>query len=501
MTNRHRSPCSPRTALALTWLVTAPLAGCLAPDAEPGGEGGAGAGGSGAGAAASAGYGLDWVKTYGLDEDFDKRALSVAATPEGGALLAGEFEGSLTLDSIPELPNTEGRDGFVALFGENGAPAWSLAFSGFGDQRVFRALPLPGGGVVLGGVFTGALVVDGADEGDAPEGSDGFVAHIGAGGSLDWLVRVTGPGDQAVHSIALTTTGDILIAGYFENTLVIGDLDTAEQSDWRDFFVAKLSPTGQPLWGTSLGGDPGDVGWFSPVCLVAADDDGGAHVAGTFGGTIRLGQNLGAVSDRDLFVGKLTAGGEPVWGHAAGDPSFDQYVGGLAVNGAGEAVLSGHVRGEVPFDAQATLVSDGPEPDAFLAVYDALGELAWARRYGSKAADHGGAVAFGPDGDILFTGRYRGSIHFGDEPVLHANDAVSGNDDIFLATLTPAGAPLAVASFGKADDQYAASVAATAGGDVLLGGFFRGIVDFGDGEIDALTGTDMFVATLTSPGK
>lgn len=471
--------------LALLLLDAAALAGCLAPDAVPGGE--------------STGYDLAWEKSYGLDEDADKRALSVAATPEGGALLAGEFEGSLAISPLPELPNTDLHDGFVALFDEGGMPQWSVAFAGLGEQGVYRAVPAPGGGAVVAGVFSQTLLVDGADLGGTPEGSDGFVARLAQDGSLDWLVRVPGPGDQAVHSIALTGSGEVVLGGQFEGTLQVEGLATSETASGRDFFVAKLDPAGKPLWGVSLGGEPADLDRLSPVCLVATGEDGSIHVAGTFTGTVRLGGNLGAAGAQDVFVGKLDPAGKPLWGRAAGAPSSELLARGLAVGTAGSPVLAGDVRGEAQIDDAVTLASKGSEPDAFLAVYNNAGGLQWARRYGSSAEDHGGPVALDPEGNILFAGRFRGSISFAHDGALDNHDA-SWHDDIFLAALTPAGTPIASAAFGKDGNQVPSSVAAITGGGALLAGWFDGVVDFGGGDLDALFGDDMFVVRLAASG-
>src|SRR5690349_12189126 len=87
--------CRARSIVLLLAALGGSALGCLAPDAVPGG--------------ASAGYDLEWAKSYGLDEDADRRALSVAATPEGGALVAGEFEGTLAISPLPELPYADVR--------------------------------------------------------------------------------------------------------------------------------------------------------------------------------------------------------------------------------------------------------------------------------------------------------------------------------------------------------------------------------------------------------
>lgn len=480
-------------------LVASLLAGCLAPDAVPGGggEGGGGMTGGGGAPGVPTGYDLVWSRTYGADEFADKHALSVAALDDGGALVAGDFEGGLAFPPVPDLPGADGRDGFVAQLAADGTPQWSRAFSGFGDQNVFRALPAPGGGVLVAGSFTWGLEYGGMDRAPGPDGWDGFVALLKPDHSIDWLVRIGGPGDQMVYSMAVTEAGEVVVGGTFQSTLQIGDLQTSEKADGRDFFVAKLASSGAPMWGVSLGADPPDLGGQVPVCLVAAGSDGGIHVAGTFTGTVRLGSNIGAVGDRDVFVGKLTPEGKPVWGHSAGSPSSEQNAGGLAVSGAGLTVLSGYVRGQSQIDAKTTLSSDGPEPDAFLAVYGAAGDVLWARRYGSPAQDRGGPVAIDAEGHILFSGRFRGSIHFGVDKVLSNAGASAGSDDIFLATLTAGGAPLHAAVYGKADSQFPASLAASADGAALLAGWFRGIVDFGAGEADAHNGEDLFVTKLT----
>lgn len=496
MTIRRRSPRAsarrPLHAPALALLLAAPgaLAGCLAPDAIPGDEGGG-----------APGFDLLWANVYGASEPFNKHALSVAATPGGGALVAGEIDGGLAMPPLPALPLAEGRDGFVAAMSDGGVPAELRAFSGPGDQRVYNILSIPGGGVLVAGSFDTSLFYGGADEGQGVEGRDGFVARLSDDLSLDWVVRVGGPADQSVQALAVSSAGEYILAGYFQGALQVGSLSTGEQANGTDFFVAKLAPDGGALWGVSLGGTPVDAGSYFPICHLASAGDGGIHVAGTFTDTVLLGKNLGAVGDRDVFVGKLAADGSPLWAQSIGLPGSEQRAGGLAVNAAGVTVLSGEMRGDAQLGPSTTIRSDGPEDDAFLAVYGPSGELQWGRRYGSVAQDQGGAVAFDPAGNILFTGRYRGSIHFGTDLVLQNTGAVSGQDDVFLAALTPQGAPVRSTSFGKGDQQVASSVAATAAGDVLLAGWFRGIVDFGDGDHDAMEGEDMFVAKVAGPAS
>lgn len=476
------------------------LAGCLAPDALPGAGGSGGAGGGSAGGAGGAGGGstsleLAWAHAYGIDSDNDQRAWSISATPGRDALVAGEFRGSFTMGSLPTLPNTEGRDAFVAQLDPTGDPAWIMGFVGLGEQRVYRAIATPDGGYVVAGAFTQSLTFAEAERGDSPNGEDGFIASIDDKQTLRWLVHLAGPGTQTVNALALSPHGGVLVAGHFDDTLEVGDLVISGDADTLDFFVAKLGEGGEPLWATSLGGDPAQLDPGQPACHLAAAADGGVHIAGSFVGTMLLDENLGAIGTRDVFVARLDPAGVPLWGHTLGAPERSQRASALALDAQGRTLLAGDLDGEVTFDG-TTLSAEGDATDAFLAVLDDAGQLAWARRYGSFAVDHADAATFDASGNILLAGRFRGSIAFGDEAPLLGSGAVSDDDDIFLAKLTPDGAPIFSRAFGGDGDQVPTSLAVDAEDALLLVGYFDGILDFGDGPLDALAGDDLFAVKL-----
>lgn len=468
------------------------MAGCLAPDAVPGDSGAAG--GPGGPDGSLPGYAPVWARSYGNDEDADKRIFAVAAAADGGAVIGGDFESNLQMGSLSELPWADSRDAFVAVLDKDGAPKRAFALGGWESQRIW-SVQSTAAGMLVAGSHSGQLLINGNDENPAPDGRGGFVALINDDGSLAWIVRVDGQGDQSVYSIALAPTGDIFIGGTFQNGLTVGDLDTSEQADgWQDFFVAKLDSAGKPLWAKSLGGDPADVDWWIQPCFVAAAPDGGVHVAGSFNGTMRFQQDVGAAGDRDAFLGKLDASGAPVSGLSVGTAGSTVTATGLAAHSTGLVAFSGDLQGKAQYGG-TVLQSDGEEADAMVALFSSLGKAVWARRVGSSAGDHGGPVTFDSEGNVLFSGRFRGSFTFGNQAVIQNSEA-EGADDIFLATLSAGGEPLHNAAYGEWDYQYPAGMAATADGQILLGGWFGGGLDFGAGTMEANGGADMFIAKL-----
>ncbi|MBK8254138.1 MAG: hypothetical protein IPK82_15910 [Polyangiaceae bacterium] len=478
-------------------------ASCLAPDAVPGGEGGAGgtsSTNSNSGGLGEAGYTLSWAKSYGVDGDYNQRAFAAQVTAENNILVAGEFESTLTLDPLPTIPNTVNRDGFVALLSPEGDAQWALAFAGPGDQKIQSVLQAPDGKVIVAGSFFQNLIVDATDLAIAPMGREGFIAAIGANQKVDWIVQVTGENEQSVHSIAIVGNSpesySIAAVGIFQGALTVGTVSGGDTADGDDFYVSLIANDGTVQWARSLGGDPPDLQGDKPACVVSGSVDGSVYAAGSFSGTVQLGQNLGALGMHDLFIGRFDSMGEPVWGTAVGSADSDHYAADLAVDSSGKVALVGDIRGKANFGDGTVLTSDGNWPDAVLAIYTAEGKLSWARRYGSQAEDHGSAIAFTMDGGLLFGGEFRGSITFGKDEALNHNSAIAYNDDLFIAKLTANGAPLFQAAYGGEGNQVMGQVAYSATGDIVFAGWNSGQVDFGDGELDAAAGDNIFVTKL-----
>jgi hypothetical protein len=474
------------------------LSGCLAPDAIPGPDP-SGTGGAGGGTTTAAGGSvvdpLAWAQAYGPDGSFDQRAWSVASSAKGEAIVAGDFEGSFAVGALPVLPNTTGRDAFVLQLDPGGQPQWIVGFAGDGDQRAYAVAATSDAGVLVAGSFTNALGFAGEDLDMSPQGMDGFVASLDDKRALRWLLRVDGAGDQAVHTVAATPDGGALLGGVFELSLHVGDITIDGEGQGRQIFVAKLDGSGKALWAKALGGDPPQLTPSLPACILVADADGSAHLAATFGGTLHFGQDIGAAGDHDLFLGKLDASGNPVWGHAFGAQGAEQRAAALAVDGKGRAVLAADLRGKVTL-GNATLEAKAGSSDALIAMFDAGGAAVWASRYGSAADDRSSGVAFDKAGNVYFTGEFRGTIDFGTDTALQNDEAVSKNDDIFFAKLTPDGKALYGEAFGEKQSQVATSLAADPDGHALLTGYFNGFINFGGGDLDAKQGTDIFIAKL-----
>jgi hypothetical protein len=223
---------------------------------------------------------------------------------------------------------------------------------------------------------------------------------------------------------------------------------------------------------------------------IAVDGSGNIVLAGTFDGTVDFGGGplTSAGGSRDVYVAKL----DPQLGHLQssrfGDASH-QDGHHVAVDGAGNVLLTGYFQGSVDFGGGP--LSNIGDHDVFVAKLDPqLGHLQ-SRRFGDEGLAAGKCIAADAAGDVIVAGYFASSIDFGGGPLTSA-----GGDDVFVAKLDPQLGHLRSRRFGDAANQLPVGVAVDADGNVVLTGIFEGLVDFGGGPLTSAGDIDVFVAKL-----
>lgn len=213
-------------------------------------------------------------------------------------------------------------------------------------------------------------------------------------------------------------------------------------------------------------------------------DVGGIEVEGSGGGL-------------EALVVKLDPSGAPIWANAYVNDGFaHQIARSVAVDGEGNIIVVGELQETVDFGT-GPLDSAG-DTDVFVLKLDPAGATVWAQRYGDGDGQHVTAVATLPDGAIVLTGDFFGTLDLagdgGGDPLVATGDST----DIWLATLEPDGTHRWSISAGDADYQYAHALATD--GDIVVCGEYRGAIDLGGGTLTADLG-DLFVARFDAVGS
>ena len=190
---------------------------------------------------------------------------------------------------------------------------------------------------------------------------DGFVAKVSPEGQWLWADRFGGINADGGSSIAVDTTGNIYLTGYFNTTAYFGNLALTSSGGY-DTFAAKLDSTGNWLWARKAGGAGFDEGLG-----ISLDANSNVFLSGRFTGTVNFGSTTltSASSDSsDAFLGKLNSAGDWQWAVQAGGIGPDIGY-GVVAHGDSEALLCGCFTDSSDFSG--TILTSAGLSDAFFA--------------------------------------------------------------------------------------------------------------------------------------
>ena len=376
-------------------------------------------------------------------------------------------------------PWTGTSDAFVAKFNRFGTHLWSRVISGLGEQFIRGVAVDAAGSVYIAGYFYNSIVI-GNETLTSVGNADVFLAMFDPHGTKMRAHRFGGEGEDRVFAIDVDDDSNILLTG----DIVAGSASLGGVVLPAGMYVAKYDMWGQHLWSHSVGGQIGST------AFVGADDDGNVFLGGHFSGSADFGGGSLAAQSVDVFIAKLHADGSHAWSRHAGDAQ-DQYGAGVAIDPSGNIDLVGSFYGTIDV-GNGPLVSNGGT-DLLIAEFDDNGTALWSRRFGDGSAQVATGVAVGPAGNVVATGYYSGAIDFGGGPLSSA-----GLADFFVAKLDTDGDHIRSQHYGDAANQLAIEVDVDPSDDAIVFGEFHGSVDFGTGVLTSAGSQDIVIARLDS---
>jgi hypothetical protein len=200
------------------------------------------------------------------------------------------------------------------------------------------------------------------------------------------------------------------------------------------------------------------------------------------------GGPIGEPSSTAFVIAQLTAAGAHVWSDAY-RTGFSSEIRDVAIDSSGNVLATGAVQGTVDFGGgplPSISGGAGTTLESFVASFDSAGNHRWSLRFGpGEGAD---VVPHGSGGAMLI-GRFNGTVSFGGTML-----TASGPSDVFLVTISSAGAVSDARRYGSTGTDWGSSIVIDGVGAIILGGHNGGGIDFGGGSVGAASG--MFLAKL-----
>ncbi len=271
---------------------------------------------------------------------------------------------------------------------------------------------------------------------------DAFVARVKADGSgLDYAGYIGGGGDDQGRSIAVDASGNAYVAGLTTSSEatfpMVGALDPTFNGG-VDAFVAKINSIGAAIsYSGYIGGDGIDEAFN-----IAVDGSGNAYIAGRTTSPeesfpVLGGPDLSFNGAFDAFVAKINTGGSAL--------SYAGYIGGgdddegfgIAVDDAGNVVLTGQTESE-NFPLANAFQADQPSVDAFITKLNpglsGAASLIYSTYLGGSSQDRGYAIAVNASGAAYITGTTTSSGFPATSGAFQTANA--GGNDAFVAKIS-----------------------------------------------------------------
>lgn len=345
----------------------------------------------------------DWIWASAAGGTGNDQGRAIVTDGLGNQYVTGYYSGSAAFASTT-LTSSGNADIFVAKLGPQGTWLWAVSAGGASDDHGYAIALDSESNLYITGDFWGSAAF-GATTLTSNGSIDVFAAKLDSSGNWLWARNAGGANVEYGYGIALDPSGNLLLTGHYSGTTGFGTY-TSVSAGLFDIFVAKLDQSGNWLWLRSAGGSGFDYSYG-----IGVDDGGNAYISGYYDVSAAFG-SLPAISNggSDVYVAKLSPGGTWLWVASAGGTSSD-YCYGLAVDGAGNAYPTGQFWNQASFGA-ANLVSNG-NYEVFIAKVSSGGNWLWAESAGGSGGDYSNGAALDESGRVYLTGFFWSQAEFG----------------------------------------------------------------------------------------
>jgi hypothetical protein len=408
----------------------------------------------------------------------------IAIDSSGNVYITGYFSGTAVFGSTT-LVSAGRKDTYMAKVDSGGNFLWAKRAGGTGDDSGEGIAVDSSGNAYITGHFRGTAVF-GATTLTSAGYSDIYVAKMDSGGNFLWAKSADGTSDEDGFGIAVDSSGNAYITGYFQVTVVFG-ATTLTSAGGYDMYMAKVDSGGNFLWAKRAGGTSVDYG-----SSIVVDSSGNTYITGSFSRRVVFGATtLTSAGNGNTYVTKVDSEGNFLWAKRAGGTSLDSGF-GIALDSNGNAYITGAFSGTAVFGA-TTLTSAGSD-DIYMAKVDSGGNFLWAKRAGGTSDERGFGIAVDSSGNAYITGYFEGTAVFGATTLTSA-----GSHDTYMAKVDSEGNFLWAKRAGGTGNNYGRGIAVDSSGNAYVTGSFSGTAVFGGTTLTSAGGSDVFLWKITEP--
>lgn len=327
---------------------------------------------------------LEWQKTYGGSAD--ERGRSIIQTQDGGYAIIG-----FSLSNDGDVTDNAGlQDYWLAKLDVNGNISWQKSFGYQGADSGISVIQTNDQGYLVSGILdvtaSGGLGNSSRSE-NRHAGGDYWVLKLDTAGTIEWSRYFGGNSTDTPEGIVQTDDNGFIIVGGSDSD----DTDISNNLGSYDFWVVRISASGNLVWEKSYGGDQIDE-----ARAIVKSDDGNFIITGdTRSNDNDISNNNGAA---DLWLIKISPNGALLWEKTFGGTSFDVARSILKTQN-NDFLLAGSARSD-----DIDVSENNGQNDAWALKVDSNGNLQWETTVGGSNIDFAYSITELYDNAIIVVG-------------------------------------------------------------------------------------------------
>ena len=314
---------------------------------------------------------LQWSETYGGSKD--DRGQAIIQTSDGGYAITG-----YAMSDDGDGTNNNGfHDNWILKLDAQGNLQWEKSFGFSGHDHSYDLVQTADGGFF----FVGFLDITAALADGTYTKGNSLTRHgvgefwgtkIDASGNLEWRGYFGGSNNDRAHAVVQADDGGFVLAGFSESE----DFDISNSRGSYDFWVVKITDSGDLVWERSFGGTGIEIAYD-----IAKTETNSYLITGhTFSTDQDITSNNGEAHSWLIHVSDQ---GELIWEKTYGGILFDAAQSVKAI-GNNRILIAGNAKsdglGEIP---------NSGENDIWIAITDRQGQMIWQETFGGSALDLG----------------------------------------------------------------------------------------------------------------
>ncbi len=350
---------------------------------------------------------IEWDKTFGGSARDELSCMTIAH--DGGFVFAGLSESGISGEKTQASRGS--LDIWLVRTAADGTLISERTIGGSQSDFPSSITRTPDGGYIILANSSSGISGDKDDtakgragRGAAPEADLWVIKLNGTLDTIQWQKTIGGNTTDRPANIITTSDGGYIVGAYSRSE-IYGDKTINRYratSAIYDYWILKLSSTGNIEWQKVMGGDADDY-----MTRIRPTADGGFIAAGYYGGNtvgVAGGFDINDTSrgGNDYWVVKCDATGAIQWEQLYGGNRAD-VLSDIIVTSDGGYLLAGGSESEISGDKTEDLMSNNTK-DYWIIKIDSLGVIEWDKVYGGTGIDEAPQAYETPDGGFIIAG-------------------------------------------------------------------------------------------------